>query len=216
MEHVSQSHSDLLHLLQKSLIEIHQSTSENALSQLIYFIELIEKHNEDRKLTPIADKDMMVVRHLLDSLTLVPHLKSKRILDVGTGAGLPGIPLAIVMQDKQFVLLDRNVKKVEFLRKAVEQLNLNNVQVVHEELADYQTDQKFDGVICRGFGEIGFLLKNIQSLVTADAQVLAMKNVYPHSEIEQIEMPFRLVDIHAIQVSQLEDKRHVMEVCLAA
>jgi 16S rRNA (guanine527-N7)-methyltransferase len=205
------SRIELFEQLHQGLIEMNQPLDRQMEAQLIRYIELIAQWNRVFNLTAIRDLDTMVTRHLLDSLSILPHLKGKLILDVGTGAGLPGIPLAIVIPDRQFVLLDSNQKKTRFLQQTCYQMRLRNVRVVHQRVEEYQADPLFDSVVSRAFSTLRDFLTLSQHLVKPGGQVLAMKGVYPLTELQEVTPPFKVVDVYPLKVPKLDAERHVVE-----
>ncbi|MDX2164147.1 MAG: 16S rRNA (guanine(527)-N(7))-methyltransferase RsmG [Gammaproteobacteria bacterium] len=205
------SRIELFELLHQGLVELNDVPDKGTEIQLIRYIELIAQWNRVFNLTAIRDLDAMVVRHLLDSLTIKPFIKGKTVLDVGTGAGLPGIPLAIMMPDKQFVLLDSNQKKTRFLQQTVYQLRLKNVRVVHQRVEEYKVDQLFDTVISRAFSTLREYLQLSKHLVRAGGQILAMKGVYPLTELQEVNAPFKVVNTHPLKVPKLDAERHVVD-----
>ncbi len=205
------SRIELFELLHQGLVELNDVPDKGTEIQLIRYIELIAQWNRVFNLTAIRDLDAMVVRHLLDSLTIKPFIKGKVILDVGTGAGLPGIPLAIMMPEKQFVLLDSNQKKTRFLQQTVYQLRLKNVRVVHQRVEEYKVDQLFDTVISRAFSTLREYLQLSKHLVRAGGQILAMKGVYPLTELQEVGTPFKVINTHPLKVPKLDAERHVVD-----
>lgn len=206
------SRTELFELLHQGLIKMNLSLDRHLEAQLIRYIELIGQWNRVFNLTAIRDLDTMVTRHLLDSLTIVPYIKGRTVLDVGTGAGLPGIPLAIVMPDHHFVLLDSNQKKTRFLQQTCYQMRLKNVRVVHERVEDYQPEQLFDVVVSRAFSTLREFLSMSEHLVKPGAQFLAMKGVYPLTELQEIASPFKIINTHPLTVPNLDAERHVVDV----
>ncbi len=202
--------SDLLHQGLMGM-DIDSEISEQAESQLIHYIELIAQWNRVYNLSSIRDLDTMVTRHLLDSLSILLHIEGKTILDVGTGAGLPGIPLEIAMPDRQFVVLDSNQKKTKFLQLICQQMCLNNVRVVHQRVEDYLVTPLFDTVISRAFGTIRDFLSLSKHLVKPSGHMIAMKGVYPLTELQEVCAQFRLVDTESLEIPGLNAERHIVE-----
>jgi 16S rRNA (guanine527-N7)-methyltransferase len=206
------SRIELFELLHQGLVEMGQPLERQMETQLIRYIELIAQWNRVFNLTAIRDLDTMVIRHLLDSLSILPYLKGRHIIDVGTGAGLPGIPLAIVLPDRQFVLLDSNQKKTRFLQQTCYHMRLNrNVHIVHKRAEEYTPEQLFDCVISRAFSTTRDFLTLSEHLIKPGGQILAMKGVYPLTELQEVNKPFRVVDVHPLKVPQLNAERHVVD-----
>jgi 16S rRNA (guanine527-N7)-methyltransferase len=138
---------------------LNLSNDIEKLELLLHFINLIEKWNKAYNLTAIRNKEEMARLHILDSLAICPHLHGNRLIDIGTGAGLPGIPLAIFCPDIEFVLLDSNAKKTRFVQQAILELKLKNVSVLHSRVEDYRPTQGFDTVISRAFASMTDIMK---------------------------------------------------------
>ncbi len=152
----------------------------------------------------------MISHHLLDSLSVLPHLPAGRVIDVGTGPGLPGIPLAIALPDQQFVLLDSNGKKTRFLVQALGALGLDNVEVVNERVENYRPSLKFDVIISRAFSSIADMLQASEHLLGKNGRFLAMKGKYPKSELEQLPAGFQLLAAIPLAIKGLEGERHLL------
>lgn len=165
------------------------------LELLLRFIALIEKWNKAYNLTAIRDKEEMARLHILDSLAILPHLHGKRLIDIGTGAGLPGIPLAIYRPEMEFVLLDSNAKKTRFVQQAILELKLKNVSVLHSRVEDYQPGQHFDTVVSRAFASMSDIIKLTSHLLNEDGILLAMKGQQPDEELAALSQEYRIVPI---------------------
>ncbi len=200
--------NDLLNMLHQGLAEMDQSLDRQTESRLIHYIELIAQWNRMYNLSSIRDIDTMVTRHLLDSLSILSHIEGKTVLDVGTGAGLPGIPLAIAMPGLQFVLLDTNQKKTKFLQQVRYQMRLDNVRVIQERVEQYQASSLFDSVISRGFSTLREFLTLSQHLIKPGGQLLAMKGVFPLTELQEVTHPFNLVEVKQLKIPKLDAERH--------
>lgn len=172
-------------LLLAGLSELQLKLTDHQIEQLLAFIALIEKWNKAYNLTAIRDKHAMVSLHLLDSLAIVPHLTGKRHIDIGTGAGLPGIPLAICYPDYEFTLLDSNAKKTRFVQQAVLELKLRNVQVCHSRVENYRAEPGFDTVITRAFAELSAIVEMTAHLLNSNGVLLAMKGQLPDEPLSQ-------------------------------
>jgi 16S rRNA (guanine527-N7)-methyltransferase len=190
-------------------------SSPVALEKLLKYIELIQKWSKAYNLTAILDAEDIARRHVLDSLSIHPFLKGKRIIDVGSGAGLPGIPLSLINPDKKFVLLDSQGKKTRFLWQVIQELNLNNVEVVKERAELYQPIDCFDSILSRAFTSLKEMLLKTKHLSCKDGLFLAMKGAYPQDELNEIPPGFTVVDVHPLHVAGLLEERHVVCIQIA-
>ncbi|MEW8506691.1 MAG: 16S rRNA (guanine(527)-N(7))-methyltransferase RsmG [Candidatus Thiodiazotropha sp.] len=154
--------------------------------RLIGFLSLLVKWNRAYNLTAVRDPLQMVGRHLLDSLAVLPHLRQGECLDIGTGAGLPGVPLAIMRPDSRFVLLDGNSKKIRFVRQAKLELGLENIEPVHARVEAYRPASPYPTLVTRAFSSLPKLLALSDGLWTQGSEILAMKGVVPEQEIAQL------------------------------
>lgn len=178
--------------------------------RLAAHLELIEKWNRVHNLTAVRDTAQMVALHLMDSLTLLPHLGDARtVIDVGSGPGFPGIPLAIARPDLSVTLLDSSHKKCAFLEQARTELGLANVTVVCERVQQYQP-AGFDAVVSRAFAELSDFVVQSQHLAAPGGRLLAMKGVYPFDEIARVPTSHRVSQVVELQVPSLEAKRHLV------
>lgn len=184
-----------------------------AVPRLLAFIQLLQKWNQAFNLTAVRDPAQMVTRHLLDSLAVLPFLEGGRVVDVGSGAGLPGIPLALASPERRFVLLDSNGKKTRFLTQAVTELGLTNVEVVRRRAEDYRPEQGFDTVISRAFATLAATAHAAGHLCAPRGILLVMKGVYPGEELEDLPSAMGLRAVHRLEVPGLAAQRHL--VCLA-
>jgi 16S rRNA (guanine527-N7)-methyltransferase len=179
--------------------------------KLLDYLALLVKWNQAYNLTAVRDPGEMVTRHLLDSLTVAPHLTGQRIIDVGTGAGLPGIPLSLLFPERQFVLLDSNGKKTRFLVQAKASLGLDNVTVVHSRVEEYRPSEPFDTVIARAFAALADILALCHHLLAPSGSILAMKG--GASEAETVPAGFHLAEIVTLKVPGLtHEQRHLIRV----
>lgn len=185
--------------------------TETQKTQLIKLVELLHKWNKAYNLTSVREPDAMLVKHILDSLVVSPHLRGERFIDVGTGPGLPGLPLAIINPDKQFVLLDSLGKRISFIRQVIQELGLTNVTPVLSRVEAYQPEQGFDGVLSRAFASLEDMLTWCHHLPSAQGSFLALKGQYPAQELAQLPANIRLVASHPLVVPELEGERHLLE-----
>lgn len=158
----------------------------------MHYLTLLEKWNRTYNLTAIKDIDSMVTRHLLDSLAISPWIKGNRLIDVGAGAGLPGIPLAIAHPELQVVLLDSNGKKVRFMQEVKRALRLENIEIVQSRVENYQPSSGFDTVTSRAFSTLELMISWTKHLVVNRGIWLAMKGRYPQSELDLVNLPFHV------------------------
>ena len=161
------------------LESLNLSIAEDKVEPLLGFIKLLEKWNKAYNLTAIRDREAMVRLHLLDSLAIVPFIEGKRVIDIGTGAGLPGIPLAIYLPDIEFILLDSNAKKTRFVQQAIIDLKLGNVTVCHNRVEQYHPEKGFDTAITRAFAGLSDIVQLTAHLLNKDGVLLAMKGQAP-------------------------------------
>ena len=182
--------------------------------KLVHYIQLIARWNKAFNLTAIRDVEEMVSKHLLDSLAVQPYVEGNNILDVGSGAGLPGIPFAITSPDKHFVLLDCNGKKTRFLTQAKIDLKLDNVEVIHQRVEDYQPIVDghriyFDVITARAYASTADILNSTVHLQNGDTRILVMQGKLD----EQIDgQQYQLIESHALEVYGLDAERHLLEI----
>lgn len=182
--------------------------SQETQQKLLGYLVLLAKWNKVHNLTAVRDPEEMVKLHLLDSLAVLPHLRSGNLLDVGSGAGLPGIPIALARPELKVTVLDSSHKKATFLRQAKGELGLDNLDVVCARVEEYQPEQKFDQVISRAFSDIAEFVKLTAHLRSADGVWLAMKGVYPFDELAQLKD--LSVEVVPLTVSGLDAQRHLV------
>jgi len=185
--------------------------AEGAADRMQRHLQLVEKWNRVHNLTAVRDAAQMVAVHVLDSLTLLPHLgDAKRVVDVGTGAGFPGIPLAIARPGVSFTLLDSSHKKCSFLEQVRAELRLSNVQIVCERVEQFHPGTRFDAVVSRAFAELSDFVTQSQHLAAPGARFLAMKGVYPFEEIARMPPTHRVAQVVELLVPSLDAKRHLV------
>ena len=174
------------------------------------YLDLLEKWNRVYNLTAIRERSRMVTHHLLDSLAVLPHVHGPRVLDVGSGAGLPGIPIAIAGPALHVALLESNHKKSAFLTQAVAELQLANVQVVTERIESWQTETRFDTIVSRAFAELGEFVSLAGRLLAPQGVLAAMKGVHPFEEIERLPQGYRVERVVRLSVPGLDAERHLV------
>jgi len=206
--------------LRHGLDDMNISIDDETISQLMQYLSEFDKWNKAYNLSAIRDPLVMVERHLLDSLVLVPLLRGhsdqvphkaiERIIDVGTGGGLPGIPLSIIFPDIQFVLLDSNGKKTRFLFQVKTILRLSNVMVENTRVENFQPDQAFDIVISRAFASLNDMVTGTRHLLASDGRFWAMKGIYPENELSDCEKHAIVNAAIPLVVPNQEGERHLM------
>ena len=180
-------------------------------ARLADYLELIAKWNRVHNLTAVRETQQMVVLHLLDSLAVLPHLKGARsIVDVGSGAGLPGIPIAIAWPQARVTLLDSSHKKCVFLQQAKTELALDNVDVLCDRVEHWHPEHRFDAVVSRAFSDLADFVTQARHLVAPGGRLVAMKGVYPFDEIARVPSTHRVAQVLELHVPQLEAKRHLV------
>ena len=196
----------LKNLLKQAKIEL----TNQQINQLIQYIELLNKWNKAYNLTSIRDPQEMLVKHILDSLVIGNKLIGNNFIDVGTGPGLPGIPLAILFPDRKFVLLDSLGKRITFLRQVVYQLKLKNVKPVQSRVENYQIEQPFDGVISRAFASLTDMVTWCNHLIDEKGRFYALKGQFPQDEIAQLPDNVNIDTSYQLVVPQLTGERHLI------
>ena len=159
------------------------------------YLKLLQKWNRAYNLTAVRDPLQMVPQHILDSLTLLPYLKGDHCLDVGTGPGLPGLVLAINNPRQHWCLLDSNGKKTRFLRQAVTELELPNIEIIHSRVEEYKPRHLFTTIVCRAYAPLAAYVQSVSHLAASKQTVLAMKASLPPQELrelQQLRIPYRI------------------------
>jgi 16S rRNA (guanine527-N7)-methyltransferase len=183
------------HILETGLDKLQISWSDEQIGRLIAFLKLIEKWNKAYNLTAIRHREDMARLHLLDSLAVLPYIKGGRVIDIGTGAGLPGIPLAIFLPDTQFTLLDSNAKKTRFVQQAVLELKLGNVGACHSRVEAFQSEQQYDTVITRAFAALPAIIQSTAHLLNEQGVLLAMKGQNPRDELAEVKVKSSIIPL---------------------
>jgi 16S rRNA (guanine527-N7)-methyltransferase len=199
--------------LETGLQEMGLKVSAEQQQKLLDYVALIYKWNQVHNLTAVREPLEMVTLHILDSLSVLPHIDCKRLLDVGAGAGLPSIPLAICLPELQVTAIDAVQKKVSFMRQAKAQLGLANFNVIHgrieeQEVPSKDMPEKFDVITSRAFSEIGLFVRLTKHLLADDGKWLAMKGTIPQHEFDK--SGIQPVDIKVLKVAGLDAERHLI------
>lgn len=186
------------------------AVSQQQQQQLLAFLALVHKWNKTYNLTSVRDPLDMVAVHLVDSIAVHPHTYGQRLIDVGTGPGLPGVPLAIMQPDTQFVLLDSLGKRIRFLKQVAFELKLANIEPVQSRVENYVVEQGFDGVVTRAYASVQDMLDSCQHLISNKGRFIALKGQFPEQELNGISDNFMMQESHEIAVPGLDAQRHVI------
>lgn len=192
------------------------SLSDQQKQQLVGYVEMLHKWNKAYNLTSVRDPEQMLVRHILDSIVVEPHLSGERFIDVGTGPGLPGIPLAIVRPQSHFTLLDSLGKRVRFLKQVQHELKLENISPVQSRVEDFPAEPPFDGVISRAFASLTDMVTWCHHLPGQQGHFYALKGVLPHDEIAALPAGLTVEKVLPLSVPQLEGERHLVIIAPSA
>ncbi|MBA3562469.1 MAG: 16S rRNA (guanine(527)-N(7))-methyltransferase RsmG [Gammaproteobacteria bacterium] len=185
---------------------------EPRVQRLLAYVDTLVTWNRAWNLTAIRDPQDMLPRHLLDSLSVASYLAGESVVDVGTGAGLPGIPLAIADPARRFMLIDANGKKVRFVTHVIGRLGVGNAAVEQIRIEHYRPEQGFDTVLCRAFSTLANLLQSAGHLCAPGGRVIAMKGMRPQAEIDALPDGWRLVAVSRVQVPGIDRERHIVEI----
>jgi 16S rRNA (guanine527-N7)-methyltransferase len=196
--------------LESGLRELGISMGTQDLSRLVEYVALLDKWNRVYNLTAIRDAGSVVSVHLLDCLAAVPYLRGNGVLDVGSGAGLPGIPISVARPDLRVTMLESSHKKAAFLRQAVAELQLKNAAIVCERAESWQPRETFDCIISRAFAELSEFVTLTEHLLAQRGLLVAMKGVHPYDEIAKLPPEFRVTQVRRLRVPGLEAERHLV------
>ncbi len=210
------NHEPLKNALHAGLVQLGVALPVAAEQGLIDLVRLIEKWNKVYNLTAVRAPEEMVTRHLLDSLAVLPYVQGPRVLDIGCGAGLPGLPLAIALPGTRFTLLDANAKKTRFVTQAAMELGLANVEVVQARVEKYRPAWKFDTLMARAVASVAELLRATQHLCASNGEFLFMKGAYPAQELADMPGEFKMAEVIKLRVPGLDAERHLVRVHCAA
>ncbi|EBM3225612.1 16S rRNA (guanine(527)-N(7))-methyltransferase RsmG [Salmonella enterica] len=200
----------MLNKLSRLLDEAGISLTDHQKTQLVAYVDMLHKWNKAYNLTSVRDPAEMVVRHILDSIVVAPYLQGQRFIDVGTGPGLPGIPLAIVLPDAHFTLLDSLGKRVRFLRQVQHELKLENITPVQSRVEAYPSEPPFDGVISRAFASLNDMVSWCHHLPGEKGRFYALKGQLPEDEIASLPDDFSVESVEKLRVPQQEGERHLV------
>ena len=200
-------------LLQQGVMQLSLQLDESQIDQLLRFGDLIVKWNKTHNLTAITDPLGVVSKHLLDSLSISSSFPEGRALDVGSGAGLPGIPLAIVNPQQEFTLIDSSLKRIAFIREVKRELALTNITAIHSRVEDFK-GESFAVITSRAFSSLATMLQQTQHLLADGGCWFAMKGVVPTEEINNIGSAFEVQKTNKLLVPGLDAERHIIQIRL--
>lgn len=187
--------------------------SETQATQLLRLLDELDDWNQRVNLTGIRERAQQITKHLLDSLAVHSHLRGTNVADIGTGAGFPGLPLAVALPQMRFTLVDSTGKKLKFVEHAAQTLGLQNVQTVHTRAETYRPKERFDNVVSRAVGPIETFVKWSGHLCVGGGRLLAMKGRYPSDELTHIPNGWKLAQVHRLNIPGLDEQRHLVELC---
>jgi 16S rRNA (guanine527-N7)-methyltransferase len=202
-------------LLTAGAAEMELKLDPPRIDALIELVDEVERANAQFNLTAIRDRPGMLRKHLLDSLSAQPFLRGVRIADVGTGAGFPGLPLAIVNPGMRFSLIEATGKKARFVERTAQRLRLTNVEVVHARAEQYRPLEPFDTVLARALASLADFVAYAGHLCAPAGRLVAMKGRRPDEEISALPKSFRSLAVHRLKLPGLDDERHIVELCPA-
>lgn len=200
----------MLNKLSRLLADAGISLTDHQKTLLVAYVDMLHKWNKAYNLTSVRDPNEMLVRHILDSIVVAPYLQGQRFIDVGTGPGLPGIPLAIVLPDAHFTLLDSLGKRVRFLHQVQHELKLENITPVQSRVEAYPSEPPFDGVISRAFASLNDMVSWCHHLPGEKGRFYALKGQLPGDEIASLPDNFSVESVEKLRVPQLEGERHLV------
>lgn len=201
----------MLSQLKNYLSQCNLTVTEQQQMQLIAFVEMLNKWNKAYNLTSVRSMEQMLIRHIMDSVVVSPYLNGQRFIDVGTGPGLPGIPLAIINPDKEFVLLDSLGKRIRFQKQVQFELKIDNIIPTESRVENYNDSKGFDGVLSRAFASIDDMLSWCHHLPNVNGAFYALKGQLTDSELAKVPQGFKLAEVIELIVPKLNEQRHLLK-----
>lgn len=198
--------------LERGLEKINIKASVFQQQQLVRYLLLFEKWNKTYNLSSVRNREEMVSRHLLDSLVVLPHLQGANFIDVGTGGGLPGIPLAIMKPECPVTLLDSNGKKTRFLFQVKLDLGLTNVSIENQRVENFKPPRLFSGIISRAFASLKDMVDGCEHLLEPEGRFWALKGVYPEAELSDLPKHYNVESCRTLEVPGCDGQRHLLEI----
>jgi 16S rRNA (guanine527-N7)-methyltransferase len=203
----------MLSTLTSGAAQLGVPLDDDAARKLLRLLDELDEWNQRMNLTAIRERPQQITKHLLDSLAVHAHIHGARVIDIGTGAGFPGLPLAIAAPSAHFTLLDSTAKKLKFIDHACSVLGIQNVETVHTRAESYRPKDRFDCVISRAVGPVETFVKWSGHLCVGGGRLLAMKGRYPTDELAKIPNGWKLAAVHRLTVPGLDEERHLVEIC---
>lgn len=192
--------------------KLQLSVSGLQAEQLVNYVLNMHKWNKAYNLTSVRDPEQMMVKHILDSLAVTPFITANKVIDVGTGPGLPGMPLAILHPSVTFTLLDSLGKRVRFMKQCAYELGLSNVSPIHSRVEEHIPESPYDIVLSRAFASLKDMLHWCQHLVDSSGVFLALKGQFPQSEIDEVSDHFRIESVSELKIPDLIGERHLVTI----
>jgi 16S rRNA (guanine527-N7)-methyltransferase len=199
-----------MNTLNTALQENHIELSASQIEQFERYLSLLNHWNRTHNLTAIKDPMEQVFKHIVDSLTIIDDIHG-HVLDAGTGAGLPGIPLAIAKPTQNFYLVDSLAKRIQFIRHVITQLQLANVKAAHHRLEDF-SDTLFDRIVSRAFSSLSTFIKTTEHLLAPGGRWIAMKGIYPAEELAELPQDFIVENVRELTIVGLQASRHIVTI----
>ena len=200
----------MLEQLRSLVAQTGLSLTETQLQQCIEYVKLLDKWNSAYNLTSVREPEDMLIKHVMDSLVVAPHLIGERFIDVGTGPGLPGVLLAIYYPNKEFTLLDSLGKRIRFLNQVKLQLKLSNIHPLQSRVEEHQPEVGYDGVISRAFASMNDMLNWCRHLPAENGRFFAMKGAAVQEEIAALPDFVKVASVQPLLVPQLQAQRHLV------
>jgi 16S rRNA (guanine527-N7)-methyltransferase len=200
-------------MLQSAAKQLGLELSDADIDRMMRLLDELDDWNQRMNLTAIRERPQQITKHLLDSLSVQPLMRGTRILDVGTGAGFPGLPLAIANPARHFTLLDSTAKKLKFIDHVAQLLGITNVTTVHERAENCRVTVRFDTILSRAVGPVERFVKWSGHLCVGGGRLLAMKGRYPTDELQGLPSGWKIAAVHRLDVPGLDEERHVVEIC---
>ena len=197
-------------LLKQGLRQIELDAEKQSVNLLITYINLLLQQNRTLNLTAIIDPLEAVTKHLLDSLSIAQDVSGGKVVDVGSGGGCPGIPLAIIRPESQFVLVESKNKKANFLKTTIQALKIKNIKVLCQRAENVNLTKKADAIVSRALGSLPYFISAAGHMLKKQGRLLAMKGKIPHSELKEIPLGWEVIETKKIEVPCLQAERHLL------